>query len=86
MPSLTDFLLLLLIGVCGAFGQIALTYAYRMAPAAEVSIYNYSGILFSALLGYFILGEALPISSIIGGILVVLASYLTYRYSFLPSE
>ncbi|MDD4564664.1 MAG: DMT family transporter [Eubacteriales bacterium] len=86
MPSRMDFLLLLLIGVCGACGQIALTYAYRMAPAAEVSIYNYSGILFSALLGYYVLGETLPISSIIGGLLVIFASYLTYRYSFLPSE
>lgn len=86
MPSPVDLLLLLLIGVTGAFGQIAITYAYRMAPAAEVSIYNYSGILFSALLGYFILGESLPITSIIGGVLVVLASYLTYRYSVLPSE
>lgn len=86
MPSLTDFLLLLIIGVCGACGQIALTYAYRKAPAAEVSIYNYSGILFSALLGYFVLGEALPISSIIGGALVIFASYITYRYSLLPSE
>ena len=86
MPRRMDFLLLLLIGVCGACGQIALTYAYRMAPAAEVSIYNYSGILFSALLGYYVLGETLPISSIIGGLLVIFASYLTYRYSFLPSE
>ncbi len=86
MPSITDFLLLLLMGVFGGFGQIALTYAYRMAPASEVSIYNYSGILFSMLLGYLILGERIPYNSLIGGTLVIFASLLTYRYSRHPVE
>ncbi|MEL7658150.1 MAG: DMT family transporter, partial [Bacillota bacterium] len=81
MPNLADFLLLLLMGIFGGFGQIALTYAYRMAPASEVSIYNYSGILFSMLLGYVVLGETVSYTSLLGGSLVVLASILTYRYS-----
>lgn len=86
LPSTTDFLLLLLMGTFGGFGQIALTYAYRMAPASEVSIYNYSGILFSMFLGYVILGETVPLTSLLGGALVVLASFLTYRYSRHPVE
>lgn len=86
LPSMTDFLLLLLMGTFGGFGQIALTYAYRMAPASEVSIYNYSGILFSILLGYAVLGETVPVTSLIGGTLVILASLLTYRYSRHPIE
>ena len=81
LPSLTDFLLLLLIGLFGGFGQIALTYSYRMAPASEISIYNYSGIIFSIILGYVILGESVSISSIIGGALVIVASMLTYQYT-----
>ena len=81
MPSLRDFILLLVIGTFGGFGQFALTYAYRMAPASEVSVYNYSGILFSALLGYFFLAENMAGASIIGGVLVVLASYLVYRFT-----
>ena len=81
MPRLSDLILLLLMGIFGGFGQIALTYAYRMAPAAEVSIYNYSGILFSMILGYVVLGETVSENSLIGGALVVLASLLTYRYS-----
>jgi len=86
LPSLRDFLLLLLIGIFGGFGQIALTYAYRMAPASEVSIYNYSGILFSMILGYAVLGETVPLSSLLGGTLVIAASLLTYRYSSPPAE
>jgi len=86
LPSLGDFLLLLLMGTFGGFGQIALTYAYRMAPASEVSIYNYSGILFSMFLGYAILGETVSYTSLLGGALVVAASLLTYRYSRHPVE
>ncbi len=86
LPSLRDFLLLLMMGTFGGFGQIALTYAYRMAPASEVSIYNYSGILFSMFLGYVILGETVPHTSLLGGALVMLASLLTYRYSRHPVE
>ena len=86
LPSLGDFLLLLLMGTFGGFGQIALTYAYRMAPASEVSIYNYSGILFSMFLGYAILGESVSYTSLLGGALVVAASLLTYRYSRHPVE
>lgn len=85
LPCTKDFLLLLLMGTLGGFGQIALTYAYRMAPASEVSIYNYTGILFSMLLGYIILNETVPFTSLMGGALVVLASVLTYRYSRMDS-
>lgn len=86
LPSPRDLFLLLLMGIFGSLGQIALTYAYRMAPASEVSIYNYSGILFSMLLGYIALGETIPPTSLFGGALVILASLITYRYSKRPVE
>ena len=47
VPNAKELMALVLIGLFGSLGQIALTYAYRLAPAGEVSIYNYSGILFS---------------------------------------
>lgn len=81
MPGFMDFLLLCLTGVFGSFGQMALTYAYQMAPASEVSVYNYSGILFSMILGFIVLGERVPLTSFFGGALVIAASALAYRYS-----
>ena len=76
-----EWCLLLLIGIFGAFGQICLTYAYRMAPAAEVSVYNYSGIIFSMILGYVVLGQSLGLNSIIGALLVIAASVMIYIYN-----
>ena len=81
MPTFKELLLLLLIGVFGGFGQIALTYAYRLATAAELSIYNYSGIVFSIILGYVFLGEVLDVTSVIGCALVIIAALITYIFS-----
>ena len=81
MPTFKELLLLLLIGVFGGFGQIALTYAYRLATAAEISIYNYSGIVVSIILGYVFLGEVLDVTSVIGCALVIIAALITYIFS-----
>ena len=81
MPTFKELLLLLLIGVFGGFGQITLTYAYRLATAAEISIYNYSGIVFSIILGYVFLGEVLDVTSVIGCTLVIVAALITYIFS-----
>ncbi len=79
LPTITDFIILLMIGVCAAFGQITLTYAYSYAKASEVSIYNYSGIIFSMIFGFLFLGEIVKTTSIIGGSLVIIAGLIVYK-------
>ena len=81
LPNVTELILLLLLGTFGCFGQFTLTYAYRMAPASEISVYNYSGIVFSMALGYLLLGETISTASLVGGAMVVGASLLAYRSS-----
>ena len=78
---MTYLIALILVGVFGTIGQILLTYAYRLAPASYVSIYNYAGILFSMLMGYFILHETVGLNSVIGGGIIVLASLIVYIYN-----
>lgn len=77
-PTPKELLWLVLIGLFGSTGQIALTYSYRMAPASEISIYNYAGILFSMALGWVVLGETVSATSLAGGLLVAGASVLVY--------
>ena len=77
LPSAADFVMLLLIGVFALGGQLALTYSYTMAKASEVSIFNYSGILFSMLFGLIILRQPIKPTSVQGAALVVLAGLLT---------
>lgn len=81
MPTGWNLVMLILIGIFGSMGQLALTYAYRFAPASEVSIYNYSGILFSMILGYFVLDQEISARSVVGGGIVILASLIVYLYN-----
>ncbi len=43
---------LLLAGVFGCTGQFGITSAYRFAPAKEISVYDYTQVIFAALLGW----------------------------------
>lgn len=80
VPSPKVFLMLLMIGIFAAGGQFLLTYAYKMAPASEVSIYQYSGVVFTAGLSFVVLGESLSGSSIIGGLVILGAIFWVFEY------
>ena len=65
-----QFLFLLGAGLCAAIGQIFVTKAYSYAPAKEISVYDYSQVIFSAALGFSFLGEIPDIYSLVGYILI----------------
>ncbi len=81
MPSLNEFLSLIAIGIFAAAGQFGLTYAYKYAKASEVSIYNYSNIIFAAILGLTIWKEIPDTLSLIGSGLVIITSIFIFRFN-----
>ena len=81
VPSLKVMGMLLMVGLFAAGGQYLLTYAYQQAPASEVSIYQYSGVVFTALLSYLIFGETLTLTSIVGAIVILAAIFWVFEYS-----
>lgn len=58
-------------GLFAAGGQLFMTYAYRYGRAAHVSTISYATVLFSAVLGFFILGEEPTTTALIGAVLIV---------------
>lgn len=78
LSDIQSTLILICVGIFAGIGQIALTYAYQFAPASEVSIYDYSNIIFSSLLGYFFLNEIPDWWDVLGGILIILSSIIIY--------
>ncbi len=78
LPNLFELFLLTLLGVLAASGQIALTSAYKGCEASEVSIYDYSNIIFSSILGYIFLSEIPDMLSILGGFTILSASLILY--------
>ena len=86
MPTFRDVIMLILIGVFAAGGQIGLTFAYQKAPASEVSIYDYVGIVVSMLIGNLVFGEPLAASSILGGVLITSSALWSYWYNHRHDE
>lgn len=78
LPTLSQFFPLLFTGVFAAGGQIALTYSYQYAKASDISIYSYSVILFSGILGFFIWKEVPDIYSFFGASLIIFSGILMY--------
>lgn len=80
-PSLSEFILLLGIGLSASIGQFGLTYAYKYAPAAEVSIYNYTIILTGIVAGYIFFREIPDMLSLIGGSIIILTAIFLYKHN-----
>ncbi len=74
-----QFLYLVLAGVFAGFGQYGITLAYKYAPASEVSIYNYFGLIFAAVLSVVFLKQYPEPLSYVGYLLIFASSYLLYR-------
>lgn len=62
---------LLMAGLSATGGQFSITAAYAHAPAREISVYDYTQIIFAALLGFFFLGEVPDVYSIIGYVIII---------------
>ncbi|MBS4535466.1 DMT family transporter [Clostridium sp. D2Q-14] len=79
IPTGTEILGLLALGIFATIAQFLMTNAYRYAPAGELSIYTYTNIIFSTIIGLIIWSEIPGILSIIGGGLIILAGYTNYH-------
>lgn len=70
----SQLVILLLAGLSAAGGQFSITAAYCYAPAKEISVYDYSQIIFSAGLGFFVFGQIPDLLSWLGyGIICTMA-------------
>lgn len=64
--TLGQFGTLLLAGLSAAGGQFTITAAYTRAPAREVSVFDYTQIVFAAGLGFLFFGQIPDMFSVIG--------------------
>ncbi len=69
--SYKQLLFLIIAGVCAGGGQFFITAAYSHAPAKEISVYDYSQIIFSTLLSIVIFGEMPDVFSFIGYAVII---------------
>ena len=79
--TLKQYACLVLAGCGGCLGQIGLTKAYFYAPAKEISVYDYSQVIFAAIFGFFLFSQTPDIYSVLGYILICGAGIAMFVYN-----
>lgn len=69
--SARQLIMLLLAGTAATGGQYSITTAYQKAPAKEISVFDYSQVIFAAILGFFFLNQMADKYSYIGYVIII---------------
>lgn len=79
--TIFQILCLLGAGAGAAGGQFAITAAYTHAPAREISVYDYSQLIFTTILGYFLFGDIPDGWSFLGYFIIIAMAVLVFLYN-----
>lgn len=79
--TVEQWFFLCLTGLAASGGQICITKAYTFAPAKEISVYDFSIVIFTALLGLFFLNQIPDRMSIIGYIIIIGTAVVNWFFS-----
>lgn len=72
---------LLLAGLAAAGGQFGITAAYFHAPAKDISIYDYSQVIFAAIFGFFLFNQVPDALSFLGYVLICSMAVVMFLYN-----
>lgn len=72
---------LILAGTFACIGQLGITKAYICAPAREISVYDYTQVIFAAVLGFFVFGDIPDWLSVLGYLLIIGAGVAMFFYN-----
>ena len=79
--TLLQFIYLVLAGIFASIGQFGITIAYKYAKAKEISIFDYSNIIFSAIISIIVFNVIPDSLSIIGYIIIFSVSLYMFLYN-----
>lgn len=81
MPSGQDWLYLIGTGLLTQIGQVYLTKALQAEAVGQVSIINYTGVIYAIFFGWLIFGEILTLQTLVGITLVIGGVILSIFYN-----
>lgn len=82
VPMTAHQLICLLIGgTAAAGGQLTVTAAYTHAPAMEISVFDYTQVLFATMWGLFFFGEIPDLLSLIGYAVIIGTAVFKWYYN-----
>ena len=79
--TISQLITLLLAGVAAAGGQFAVTAAYTYAPAKEISVYDYSQVIFAAIYGFIIFNQIPDTYSFLGYLIIIAMAIVMFLFN-----
>lgn len=79
--SISQLVILLLAGISATGGQLSITAAYTHAPAKEISVYDYTQVIFAAIWGFLLFDQIPDILSFIGYLIILFATIIKFLYN-----
>ena len=76
--TLIQLVFLLSAGVCAALAQFSITAAYSYAAPKEISVYDFSQIVFASLMSLIVFGELPDMLSLIGYVIILSMAVVNY--------
>ena len=81
LPTGTDWLWIMGIGVFTQIGQLCITEGLRLLPAGQATSLNYSQVIFAGFWGVLIFQETITISIYLGGFCVLISTIISMSAS-----
>ncbi len=79
--SLRSMICLICAGISACVGQFGITRAYVYAPAKEISVYDYTQVIFAAVFGFFLFDQIPDVLSVLGYCLICGAGIAMFFYN-----
>lgn len=79
--TMSQFFILIGTGAAAAVGQFGVTNAYFNAPSSKISLYEYSNVIFSAILGYLMFRQIPDLYSFIGYAIIIGAAVIMFVHN-----
>lgn len=78
--SLQQFLYLLLASCAAMGGQFSINAAYTKAPAKDISVFDYTQVVFAAILGLLFLSQVPDLLSLVGYAIIISMAFYKWSY------
>lgn len=86
IPNTVQLAQLIGLGLVGTFYQWFMSTAYKYAPAGEVSIYSYTSIVFSSVMGMIFWDEYPGLATVAGMIAIISGAFVIFKKDSLAQK
>ena len=78
MPTLIDWIIIIVMGLCGSIANLLLTQSYKLAEVSLTTPLKYLSLVFAIIFGFYFFNESPTIYTLSGAGLIVISSAIIF--------